>query len=135
MEHQIFCDGIGKISIIEGMVRLDLYSFSPNEIDANGNPRPVLSHRIVLGVDGFLRSSEKVVETVKLISQHRQQQAVPAAAPAPQRPPQPQPQAVAPRPPQPQAASVPQPAPPPPVPQQPAPQQPAPVSPSKPPFP
>ena len=81
MEQQIYCDGIGRISVIEGMVRLDLYSYSPNETDANGNPRPVLSHRIVMGMDGFLRSSEKVVEAVKVIGQARQQQQRPPAAP------------------------------------------------------
>lgn len=122
MEQQIYCDGIGRISVIEGMIRLDLYSFSPTETDASGNPRPVLSHRIVMGMDGFMRSSEKVVEAVKLISQARQQQP---------RPQQPQPAAPVPRPPQQQAAPAPQPVPPP------APQpQPAPVAaPIKPPFP
>lgn len=98
MEQQIYCDGIGRISVIEGMVRLDLYSYSPSETDANGQPRPVLSHRIVMGMDGFLRSSEKVVEAVKLISQARRPPAQQAAAPprpqapAPQPPPAPEPQ-------------------------------------------
>jgi len=120
MEHQIYCDGIGRISVIEGMVRLDLYSYSPSETDANGNPRPVLSHRIVMGMDGFLRSSEKVIEAVKRISQARQQGAAPPPPSPPQRP--------QPRPPQAQAPQA-QPEPPP------APVPPAPVPPSRPPFP
>ncbi len=125
MEHQIYCDGIGRISVIEGMVRLDLYSYSPTETDAGGQPRPVLSHRIVMGMDGFLRSSEKVVEAVKLISQARKPQAAQAQAP----------QAPMPQAPRQQAAPPPAPpAPPAPQPQtQPAP-QPTPA-PSKPPFP
>jgi hypothetical protein len=126
MEQQIYCDGIGRISVIEGMVRLDLYSYSPNETDANGNPRPVLSHRIVMGMDGFLRSSEKVVEAVKVIGQARQQQQRAPVAPQPQpRAPQPAPQGHAPQPPMPQT----------PPPQPSAPQAPVPPAPSKPPFP
>lgn len=130
MEHQIYCDGIGRISVIEGMVRLDLYSYSPNETDANGNPRPVLSHRIVMGLDGFLRSSEKVVEAVKVIGQARQQQPRPTPAPQPRPPQPPTPQAAAPQQPMP-----PQPVPQAPMSQQPAPQAPVPPAPSKPPFP
>jgi len=121
MEHQIYCDGIGRISVIEGMVRLDLYSYSPSETDANGQPRPVLSHRIVMGMDGFLRSSEKVVEAVRLISQARKPQVAQAA-----------PQAPAPQAPRPQAAP---PAPPVPPAPQPQPAPPQTQAPSKPPFP
>ncbi len=87
MEDHIFCDGIGRIAIIGGVVRLDLFTFSPTETDANGNPRPVLSHRIVMGTEGFVRSSEKVVEAVQAITRAR----------PPQAPPQPS-QAQAPRP-------------------------------------
>lgn len=83
MEEQIFCDGIGRIAVIGGVVRLDLFTYSPTETDANGNPRPILSHRIVMGTDGFLRSSEKVVEAVGMIGRAR------AQAPAPQAQPQP----------------------------------------------
>ena len=92
MEQQIFCDGIGRISVIGGVVRLDLFTYSPTETDANGSARPVLTHRIVMGTDGFLRSSEKVVEAVQLISHARppQQSATrpPQPSPQPPRPPQ-----------------------------------------------
>lgn len=134
MEQQIFCDGIGRISIIGGVVRLDLFTYSPSETDANGNPRPVLTHRVVMGTEGFLRSSEKVMEAVQVIGRSRQQQPAPAnqagppspaqGAPAPQWPPQQQ----APQPPRPQQPSPPQP----PQPQAKAPEAPAPA---KPPFP
>ena len=76
MEHQIFCDGIGRISVIGGVVRLDLFTYSPSETDANGQPRPVLSHRIVMGMEGFVRSSEKVLEAMQQINRaHAPQQA------------------------------------------------------------
>jgi hypothetical protein len=112
MEQQIFCDGIGRISIIGGVVRLDLFTYSPTETDANGQPRPILSHRIVMGVDGFMRSSEKVLEAAQIATRARQQGEAPQ--PAPQQPApqsqQPVPLRVAPTPPPPQPpASPPQP--------------------------
>ena len=88
MEQHIYCDGIGRIAIIGGVVRLDLFTYSPTETDANGNPRPVLSHRIVMGTEGFVRSSEKVVEAVQFLARNRAPQ--PQAAPPPPRPQAPQ---------------------------------------------
>ena len=92
MEQHIFCDGIGRIAIIGGVVRLDLFTYSPTETDANGNPRPVLSHRIVMGTEGFVRSSEKVVETVQFLARNHTPQPQ-AASPAPPPAPPPRPQA------------------------------------------
>jgi len=113
MEEQIFCDGIGRIAIIGGIVRLDLFTYSPTETDANGNPRPILSHRIVMGTDGFLQSSEKVVEAVQVIQRARQAVQPPRAQPqTPPVPPQqpPRPQAPPPAPLPPLAQPAPQPA-------------------------
>lgn len=97
MDQQHFTDGIGRITVIGGIVRLDLVTYSATETDAGGNARPVLTQRVLMGVDAFLRSSEKILETVQAITRAQQQRTVPAPQPAP-----------------PQAA-----------PQQPAPQQPA----------
>jgi hypothetical protein len=133
MEEQIFCDGIGRIAIIGGLVRLDLFTYSPTETDANGNPRPILSHRIVMGTEGFLHSSEKFVEAVQVIQRARQgaPQARPQAAP-----PQPRPQAPQPAPPaQPQWPPQAAPSVPPPPASAPAPKAPEPPPPARPPFP
>jgi len=87
MDNQIFCDGIGRISVIGGIVRLDLMAYSPTETDANGKPRAVLTHRIVMSVDAFQRSSEKVMDITRQLSA---QAAPQAAAPVqPARPPEP----------------------------------------------
>ena len=139
MEQQFFCDGIGRISVIGGVVRLDLFTYSPTETDANGQPRPVLSHRIMMGMDGFVRSSEKVVEAVQAITRTRPQNETPQPQQVAQ-PQQPSPQQhVAQQPPQwpPKIAqpAQPAPAPPPPAPAAAAPKPvEAPPS-SKPPFP
>jgi hypothetical protein len=129
MEQHIYCDGIGRIAIIGGVVRLDLFTYSPTETDANGNPRPVLSHRIVMGTEGFVRSSEKVVEAVQFLARSRTPQAAPPP-PAPARPQAPQ---WPPQPNQPAQSNPARPAPPPPP--QSAPKTPEPPPPVRPPFP
>jgi hypothetical protein len=99
MEQQLFTDGIGRITVIGGVVRLDMVTYSPNETDAQGRPRQVFTQRIVMGTDAFLRSSEKVVEIVQQLTSAlaARGQSMPAPNPAPapapvQAQPQPQPQ-------------------------------------------
>ncbi len=95
MEQQTFADGIGRIAIIDGIVRLDLVANSPTETGADGKPHAVFAHRVIMGVDQFLRASEKIAEAVKMIRDAAARQATPPAkeppppAPAaPQVPPQ-----------------------------------------------
>ncbi len=99
MDQQIFTDGIGRISVIGGIVRLDLITYSATQLDARGQPQPVLTHRIVMGTDAFLRSSEKVLQVV-------QQLTGPARVAAPQ-PAPPKPQIEPPAPEQPKPAAPP----------------------------
>src|SRR5260221_9613356 len=68
VDDQIFSDGIGTISVIGGTVRLDFVALSPTEREANGQPKAVFCQRIVMGVDGFLRSASKVQEAVQALS-------------------------------------------------------------------
>src|ERR1700712_1574240 len=99
MEPQLFTDGVGRISVIGGVVRLDMVTYSPNETDAQGRPRQVFTQRIVMGTDAFLRSAEKVVEIVQQLTRARSPH--PAPHPHTPQPPAPQPtaaQAAAPRP-------------------------------------
>jgi hypothetical protein len=94
MEQQLFTDGIGRITVIGGVVRLDMVTYSPNETDAQGRPRQVFTQRIVMGTDAFLRSSEKVVEIVQQLTAAlaaRGAAAAPKSANAPQAAPKPAP--------------------------------------------
>jgi hypothetical protein len=104
MDQQIFTDGIGRITVIGGVVRLDLVTYSPNETDAQGKPRQIFTQRVVMGTEAFLRSAEKMREIVQQLShpgahvQPRPIQPAPAAAVQPQSAPQPAPvQAVPPQ--------------------------------------
>lgn len=112
MEQQLFTDGVGRITVIGGVVRLDLVTYSPNETDAQGRPRQVFTQRLVMGTDAFLRSSEKILEIVQHLTKASQ-------APRPQQP----------QPPQPQPVQAQQPAP-----SHPAPQPPTPPRPQGPPY-
>lgn len=93
MDQYHFTDGIGGITVIGGIVRLDLVTYSPTEVDANGQPRPVLTQRLLMSVETFLRSSDKILETVQAITKAQQLRAIPApqqaapqqTAPQPQR--------------------------------------------------
>ncbi len=98
MDQQIFTDGIGRISVIGGIVRLDLVTYSATKADAQGQPAPVFTHRIVMGTDAFLRSSAKILEVVQTLTRQQQPRvAAPQPQPAPQIPP-PEPQKPAPPP-------------------------------------
>lgn len=99
MDQQIFTDGIGRITVIGGIVRLDLVTYSPNETDAQGKPRQIFTQRVVMGTEAFLRSAEKVREIVQQLSHPGAHVQPPAPAPVqpqvqpqPQTQPQPQPQ-------------------------------------------
>ena len=92
MEHQTFADGIGRIAIIDGIVRLDLIAHSATETDGTGKPKPVFAHRVVMGIDQFLRASQKIAETTHAIAQQSRQQVARPVEPPPA-PPQAEPQA------------------------------------------
>ena len=86
MEPQLFTDGIGRITVIGGVVRLDMVTYSPNETDAQGMPRQVFTQRIVMGTDAFLRSSEKIVEIVQQLTRAMTPQPAQTQTPQPARP-------------------------------------------------
>jgi len=86
MDQQIFTDGIGRITVIGGVVRLDLVTYSPNETDAQGKPRQVFTQRVVMGTEAFLRSAEKVRDIVQQLSHPGAHVAPPQPAPQPRPP-------------------------------------------------
>jgi hypothetical protein len=94
MDNQVFSDGVSQIVVIGGAVRLDFITYSATEKDAKGQPVPVFCQRVIMSVDGFMRSAEKVQETAVAIaklaqraSQGQPAEAAPKAAPASEAPP------------------------------------------------
>lgn len=53
MTEELYCDGIGEITVTGTIVRLDMMSLSPTKRDAAGNPQPVFRQRIIMPVDAF----------------------------------------------------------------------------------
>jgi hypothetical protein len=84
-EKQVFSDGIGQITVIGGMVRLDFVTYSPTEKDAKGQYLPVFCQRIVMNPESFLHATAKMQEAAKAIAQLAQRPPPgPAAEPAAQ---------------------------------------------------
>jgi hypothetical protein len=108
MQQQIFTDGIGKISVIGGVVRLDFMVYAPADPDApagalHGQPRQIFTHQVLMGVDAFTRAAGQCADAVKQIQAAGQ----PAPQPQPAPKPAPAPQAMPPAAPQPPVQSMP----------------------------
>jgi hypothetical protein len=79
MDEQVFADGIGAISIIGTTVRLDFVSISPTERDEKGQMKTVFTQRVVMGIDGFLRSTQKIQEALQALQKMGALQPAPGA--------------------------------------------------------
>ncbi|KQO76266.1 hypothetical protein [Rhizobium sp. Leaf262] len=53
MTDELYCDGIGEITVTASIVRLDLMSLSATVRDGDGNPSPVFRQRIIMPVEAF----------------------------------------------------------------------------------
>ena len=87
MDQQIFSDGIGQVIVIGGAVRLDFVTYTATEKDSKGQHVPVFCQRIIMSLDGFMRSAEKIQEAAQAIAKLAQrpgegQSVEPVAAPA-----------------------------------------------------
>ena len=58
MDVEIFTDGIGEITVGGSIVRVDLFSLSPTERDANNAPKRVFRQRLIFSVESFANSVE-----------------------------------------------------------------------------
>jgi len=85
--EQIFSDGIGTIAIVGSTVRLDFVVVSPTEKDASGQPKLVHQHRLVMTLEGFANSAEKVRSAYEALQSIRSRMAgeqVAGSAPKPE---------------------------------------------------
>ena len=67
MNQEIFSDGIGQVTIIGGLARLDFVSYSPVEKDSKGQPVAVFRQRVVMSLDGFMQSAAKIQEAAQAV--------------------------------------------------------------------
>ncbi len=84
MTDEIFADRFGDISVTGSTIRIDLVSQSPSERDANGQPVLRFRQRVVLPIEGFLRSHEMMLRMLDvLVEQGIVQRSEPGAPSAP----------------------------------------------------
>lgn len=65
MTELIFADGIGSITVVGGTVRLDLVVLEPQS--DGGRPKPVLSQRLILPIEGFTAAARHIQEAGEAI--------------------------------------------------------------------
>jgi len=63
--QELFADGIGEITLVGGMVRIDWVSLSVTERDEQGQPSLEFRQRVVMPPEGFLRSFSAMEDLVK----------------------------------------------------------------------
>jgi hypothetical protein len=67
LKDQVFADGISRITVAGGTVRLDFAVLSPTQTDPNGHPVHQFQQRVIMGTDGFILAAEKISETAKAL--------------------------------------------------------------------
>lgn len=60
MHDEVFIDGISEITVTGPTVRIDTFSASPSEKDADGNPKPVHRQRIIMTLEGFMNARDLI---------------------------------------------------------------------------
>ncbi|HUO99839.1 MAG TPA: hypothetical protein VMU01_14290 [Rhizomicrobium sp.] len=68
MDDQVFADGIGQISVIGGLVRIDFVAYSPVEKDTRGQPAAVFRQRLILGMEAFNQAAAKMREAADALA-------------------------------------------------------------------
>lgn len=68
---EVFADGIGWIGIHGGVVRMEFFSFDapPPEGRSGKEPERTVRQRVVMPVDGFLRSLAAMTDVVKKLEE------------------------------------------------------------------
>lgn len=83
MADEIYADGISGIGLSRGVVKMDLATESVTEKDPKGAPKLVHRQRVVMPVDGFLRTLAAMQDMARKLQEAGVLKAVdPAAAAA-----------------------------------------------------
>jgi hypothetical protein len=67
--EEVFADGVGEVMLTGSVVRLDLVSLSLTEKDENGQPKIAFRQRVVMPVDGFVRSFGMMAQLMQQLEQ------------------------------------------------------------------
>jgi hypothetical protein len=69
MHHEVFVDGISEITVTGPTVRIDTFTVSPSEKDADGNPRPVHRERIIMTLESFMNARDLIERVARELVQ------------------------------------------------------------------
>ena len=64
MSEELFVDGIGNVVITGMVIRFDLMALDLSKKDDQDRPLPVVRQRVVMPIDGFLRTFQTLGATV-----------------------------------------------------------------------
>ncbi|MDT3680314.1 MAG: hypothetical protein ROZ64_15935 [Burkholderiaceae bacterium] len=81
MHDEVFVDGITEITVTGPTVRIDTFTASPFEKDADGNPKPVHRQRIIMTLESFMNARDLIDRVGRELVQHgavRRLEAAPA---------------------------------------------------------
>ena len=56
MHEELYTDGVDEITVSGTIVRVDLFSLSPNDRDTNNPPKKVFRQRLIFSAEGFANS-------------------------------------------------------------------------------
>lgn len=70
MHDEVFVDGISEITVTGPTVRIDTFTASPSEKDADGNPRPVHRQRIIMTLESFMNARDLIDRVGRELVQH-----------------------------------------------------------------
>jgi hypothetical protein len=60
MHNEIFIDGISEITVTGPTIRIDAFTASPSEKDADGNPKRVFRQRIIMTLEAFMNTRDLI---------------------------------------------------------------------------
>src|SRR3954453_20189162 len=58
MQEELYTDGVDEIMVSGTIVRVDLFSLSPSDRDANNAPKKVFRQRLIFSAESFANSVE-----------------------------------------------------------------------------
>ena len=85
MHDELYTDGVEEITVGGAIVRVDLFSLSPTERDANNAPKRVFRQRLIFSVEAFANSVDVMQNALQGLVEagavRRNQPRAPAEAP------------------------------------------------------
>jgi hypothetical protein len=69
MHNEVFIDGISEITVTGPTIRIDTFTASPSEKDADGNPKPVHRQRVIMTLESFMNARDLIERVARELIQ------------------------------------------------------------------